>query len=205
MSGDLNDKQVKAMGDIIRALNTGMGEEEPLLESGPTPLAVATHSHGHVDGNVEAMRSILGAFREATDMIREDAEDDPMLMEALCTERTTRGVRIAEWEIVVTDKKGMGKYYDVINDDLAIATDLRLYEAALLLTQELNRGSSITSDKVRQILSLEAHYARNLDDAIRYSRIVKVAEGAKKTIASSRLTEAKAKAIAAKEQINELR
>jgi hypothetical protein len=218
MSGPVNKEQIKAMGDIMRSLSelddggsadtfTPMAGEQDFLSE--TALPATNHIPNTPapvsDANVEAMRSIMSLFREATDDMREAAQDKPALMEALCTERTERGVRIAEWEIVVTEKKEMGKFYDVICDDLAIATDLRLYEAALLLTQELNRGSSITSPTVRHILALEAQYARNLDDAIRYSRIVKLAEGAKREIALSRLTESKAKALAAKEQISEIR
>lgn len=217
MSGPVNKEQIKAMGDIMRALNDiddGDSGSAPSFDSQPEFLSEGTlpatnhipASHAPVsDANVEAMRSIMSLFKEATDNMREDAQEDEVLMEALCTERTPRGVRIAEWEIVVTEKKGEGKFYDVICDDLSIATDLRLYEAALLLTQELNRGSSITSPNVRHILALEAQYARNLDDALRYARIVKLAEGHKRDIALSRLSDAKAKALAAKEQINEIR
>lgn len=229
----ITDGQKKAMGDIMKALDgidagaiTG-GEPAPAainesndmeknldwseFESSPESQArIEAPNYGisgssEQEANVAAMRNILNVFKDATEHVREDSLSNPALMEALSTKKTERGVSIAEWEIQIFEKKGHGKYYDVVCESMTIASDLRLYEAALLLTQELNRGSSITSETVRHILALEAHYARNLDDAIRYMHIMKKTSGAKREIAQTRLTEAKAKAIAAKEQINEIR
>lgn len=217
----ISDGQKKAMGDIMKALDgIDAGALTSEQQSSATPSVVNESildkqsaqspfediaPASDQEANVAAMRNILNIFKDATDGVREDAQEDPVLMEALSTKKTERGVSIAEWEIQIFEKKGHGKYYDVVCESLTIASDLRLYEAALLLTQELNRGSSITSDAVRQILALESHYARNLDDAIRYMHIMKKSTGAKRDIAENRLVEAKAKAIAAKEQINEIR
>jgi hypothetical protein len=59
-----------------------------------------------------------------------------------------------------------GKFYDITNTSTGskIASDLRLYEAALLLTQELNKGK-LHSSHGAQILQLEEEFAKNLEDA----------------------------------------
>lgn len=222
MSEIPNDGQKKAMGDIMRAMNAAMEADAPLNVTNTTDIgtpysgtqqtlregnAVAPPATGGTDDKkVSAMRSIMQAFRSATDNVREDAHTDHVLMEALQTERTDRGVRISEWEIVISEQAGRaGKFYDVICDEITIASNLRLYEAALMLTKELNKGSSITSAKVREILSLEEDFAKNLEDAARFSRIMKTATGDKAMIAEARFSDAKAKAIRAKEEIKRIR
>jgi hypothetical protein len=48
------------------------------------------------------MGDIMKMFRDATDNVREAAQNDHLLMEALQTERTETGVRIAEWDIAIS-------------------------------------------------------------------------------------------------------
>jgi hypothetical protein len=152
-----NDGQKKAMGDILRAMNAAITNPATggFAPDGRAPMhesnAVAPPALGTDDAKVDAMKNIMAAFKSATNNVRDNAHGDHILMEALQTERTDSGVRISEWEIVISEQEGRpGKFYDVIRDDINIASDLRLYEAALLLTQELNKGESITSPKVRE-------------------------------------------------------
>lgn len=214
MSEIPNDGQKKAMGDIMRAMNAALDNTTDAvtpISTGSQPLresnAVAPPATGGTDdAKVNAMKSIMNAFKNATANVREDAQTDHVLMEALQTTRTDKGVRISEWEIVINEQEGRaGKFYDVVHDEITIATDLRLYEAALLLTQELNKGASITSAKVKEILSLEEDFSKNLEDAARYGRIMKTATGEKAMIAEARFSDAKAKAIRAKEEIKRIR
>lgn len=211
-----NDGQKKAMGDIMRAMNAAMNAEPttdfatPISTGSQTMMEsnrVAPPATGGTDDRkVDAMKAIMNAFKGATANIREDAQTDHYLMEALQTERTETGVRISEWEIVIKESEGRsGKFYDVVHDEIVIASDLRLYEAALLLTQELNKGASITSNKVKEILSLEEDFSKNLEDASRYARIMKTATGEKAMIAEARFSDAKAKALRAKEEIKRVR
>lgn len=215
--------KVNAMSDIVARLNA-LGPDAFEPETGPrtsfvteSPTSMSSDgyyeaaplgpSHAPVDdAKSKAMGDILARFRDATEGLREDAMSNDDLLEALQTERTSTGVRIAEWQITVFEQTGTpGKFYDLIRDDIKIASDLRLYEAALLLQRELNKGTSITSDKVRRILALEAQYAKNFDEALNYARIVKTATGTKRDVAETRLHEAKNKAMDAKRKINEVR
>ncbi len=199
----VNRNQINAMSDIIARMNA--------VESAPkrTPRRADeayVPSEDNRDGQIKEMAAIMARFREATSNVREEAQTNDMLLEALQTERTPEGVRIAEWEILISESEHRpGKFYDVRRDDITIAADLRLYEAAELLATELNRGSSITSTKIRRILALEAAYAQAFDQAILYSNLVKNADGQRREIAKTKLSEAKTKALAAKNQIREVR
>jgi hypothetical protein len=209
MSG-VNAGQKKAMGDILAAMNRALSDTPTTsvtegAEPRPNPVQTVPDSDA---AKVAAMSEIMSRFREATNTIRDDAHEDDTLMEALQTERTDSGVRISEWEIAVRESDvRAGKFYDITNTTTGneIATNLRLYEAALLLTQELNRGESITSPMVREILRLEEEFSKNLEDAARYARVAKSASGNKKVIAEARYSDARSKAISAKKQINEVR
>lgn len=217
----VNRDQVSAMGDIIARMNAlgadafgpGSGALPPaapaapmITESGFVADGSPSYRASVDDGQTKAMGDILKRFRMATSDLREEAQTNDALLEALQTERTSTGVRIAEWRIDIREEQGVpGKFYDVTREDIRIASDLRLYEAALMLTRELNEGASITSEKVRKVLALEAQYSKNFEDAINYSRLVKATTGSKQEIASHRLDEAKAKAIEAKKKINEIR
>lgn len=205
---DVNEGQKAAMAAIMAALN-GTPVDNAALAGKP---AGSTSPSFAIEGSDEAkkaaMGSIMNMFREATDNVREAAQHDHQLMEALQTERTDTGVRISEWVIeAATMPNRPGKFYDITNTstESRIASGLRLYEAALLLTQELNKGNSITSARVRKILALEEDFAKNLEDAASYARMAKSSSGQKKMIAEDRYSDARAKAISTKEQIKTLR
>ncbi len=180
----MDQNKISAMGDILRRMQN--------VEDG-------TFVKEQRDS---VMSDILNRFRSVTDDLREDALDhDDILLEAFQTERTDRGVRISEWEIIINE--GNVKTYDVVHDEIIIAKNLRLYEAALALTQELNAGSSINSSSIKSILLHEDVYSRNIDDMIRYKRMMN--DAGKKKIASVKLDEAKRNAIYAKKMLKELR
>jgi hypothetical protein len=201
----VNEGQKKAMAAIMAAMNSATGDA-PQSAGASSSVTAAGYDAGSDEAKKAAMGNIMKKFREATENVRETAQTDDALMEAFCTERTNTGVRISEWEIVITENDGRsGKFYHVVRDDINLATDLRLYEAALLLTQELNRGASITSEKVREILRLEEEFAKNLEDASRYARVIRSSSGQKKHIAEARYSDARAKAISAKDQIKSIR
>lgn len=202
----INGGQKKAMGDILRAMNSAIGDEVYPSMVNESSISASTNPHAPDSeaAKVHAMREIMQRFNDATSAVRERAETNPVLMEALQTEKTESGVRISEWEIVLKES-GEGKFYDVVHGEIVIASDLRLYEAALLLTQELNKGKSITSSKVKQILRLEEDFSKNLSDAVHYARMAKKTSGDKAIIAEARYSDARAKAISAKEEIKRIR
>lgn len=209
MSEGVSDGQKAAMAAIMAALN-GTKIDNAALAGNPggvAPIGPTTSEPGSDEAKKAAMGDIMKMFREATDNVRETAQNDHYLMEALQTHKTDTGVRIAEWEIEISEVAGRpGKFYDITHTSTGsrLASDLRLYEAALLLTKELNKGESITGPRIRQILKLEEEFAKNLEDAGRYARIGKTATGDKKVIAEARYSDAKAKAISAKEQIKRI-
>lgn len=207
----VDKKDIQAMGDIMSRLNNVFTEDAfnnvPPPAQGTddinrtVPRAAATVD----DGQKKAMGDILRRFRSATDNVRENAMENEALFEALQTEATPKGIRVAEWEVHVTDHpQGLGKYYDVIRDDIVIASDLRLYDAAKRLMEELNNGQSITHPTVRKLLALEAKYSSKLDEAIMYAKKAKNAKGREADIARARLDEAKLAATQARNGILKL-
>ena len=210
----VNRGQIKAMSDIIAKLNFNDDEpaQQPQAQSLFTESAAPQRQQRNeavtidTSASLTEMSNIMSRFRAATEGVREEAQTNDALLEALQTERTPTGVRIAEWKINITEAANKpGKFYDVTRDDIKIATDLRLYEAAHMLCRELNNGASITSSKIRKLLALEAQYASSFEDAIRYSGAVKASTGVKRDIAMTKLDEAKTKALSAKDQLKEIR
>lgn len=210
----VNRDQVKAMGDIMAKLNNfdisaatsapSRGNKNPTRDDLISPPVAGL---GVSSGQKKAMGDILKIFRTATEELRETAisYENDQLFEALQTEITPRGVRMAEWEVVITDHpEGLGKYYDVVRDDITIASDLRLYEAAKRLVDQLNKGVSITNPTVRKILELSARYSAKLEEAIQCARKAKNATGAQAGIIMARLDEAKIAARQARDALLKL-
>jgi hypothetical protein len=115
------------------------------------------------DGNVGLPPTLSEeAFDDPVMALIKRGATNPELAEALVTEQTDRGTRIGSWEIVESkDGRGLKSYAvaNVTTGDL-IATELSLYEAAYGIVRQLNAGNMINSHKVREILNVEAEYAR---------------------------------------------
>ncbi len=204
------DKSKQAMSDLMSKISGSFSEEAfvnmPLTSSTPSsndigrPITSAASS-----SQKQAMGDILKKFRDATDNVRDSAVENDMLFEALQTEITDNGVRIAEWDIIIRDHPaGLGKLYDVFCENIIIASDLRLYEAALRLVKELNSGTPINSKTIRQLLSHEAKYSSKLNEAIHLAKHSKTLSGPKADIAKNKLEEAKNAAYQAKKDIENL-
>jgi hypothetical protein len=141
--------------------------------------------------------------------LREDARAMPELSRAMDTQRTSNGVRVGGWQIVVEGEKTSGKKYHVVSvhSGQQIAKDLYLYEAAEALVNYLNNGTMINNMKVQSILRLEMEYAKHVEDAIQYkhacSRAIDRGDDDKLEISKVRFNEAKTKAVAAKRKLVE--
>lgn len=190
----VSPKGIESMAAIMAALNgavDGGAEPNPLKSE-----KVGDDAH---------MGSILEAFRSATDDLVETSKTNSTVRTALATERVEGGVRVGSWKIDIREE-GYGKSYDVSHSMTGepIASDLRLYEAALALVNALNEGETFTSSTVKIILELERDYSRALSDAISFSTRMKVTEGVQHDIAEARYSEAKRKALSAKKTISRL-
>lgn len=198
--------QANAMGKLMAAMaaaeNTSPRPTTTISKSAP----VVARSAAPVTADSAAMAKIMEAFSAVADGIVADADTGhyPELTKALVTEATATGARVGSWEIEGHKVDGMGKFYDVrhVTTGEPIATDLRLYEAALGLVNALNEGETITSSRVKGIISIEEEYSRNLADAVGYASRMKVTEGHTHDVAEARYSEAKRRALTAKKQLS---
>jgi hypothetical protein len=141
------------------------------------------------------------------DHLIEDARSMPELSRALSTERTSNGVRVGGWQIVVEGATSKKYHVVSVHSGQQIAKDLYLYEAAEALVNYMNNGTMINNMKVQNILRLEMEYAKHVEDAIQYkhacSRAIDRGDDDKLEISKVRFNEAKIKAVAAKRKLVE--
>lgn len=152
----------------------------------------------HPDPNVQAMAKILGRFQAVTEEAKttlvEEAKENVRTRQLLNTEQTSRGVRIADYHVLVKETQWGNKtknVYDIV--DLAtnevIYSDLALFESAASITKCLISGSSTGSLKADQIYEQDQTYARHLYDAAVYnSKIKRVTDTEQRAIYESKYT-----------------
>ena len=197
---DINPTQIESMAAIMAALSNA----EEGISPAQSPLRESTKID---DSN---MGAILDAFRTATDNVLSEAMDESghsvEFQRALETERMDTGVRVGSWKITIRNVDGFGNYYDVAHNltNEPIASDLRLYEAALALVNSLNDGETFTSGSIKAIIDLERDYARALSDAVSFASRMKITEGAQHDIAEARYSESRRQALVAKKAIGKL-
>lgn len=190
----IDKKQVESMAAIMAAMNSATESD-----ADGNPLK----AQKKVD---PALGSIMEAFRKATDGVAEISEDYPELKTAITTERTRDGVNIGSWKITIREFAGEGKFYDITHKMTGdpVASDLRLYEAALGIVKALDNGETFTSPLIKSILEFENNYACALNNTLMFSHKMKITEGVQHDIAEARYSEYKRRAIAAKKTISNL-
>lgn len=201
---------VNDMMSLIRAMNEGVSlEETPVVKPSFPQQVEEVYKGTHVDPSVNAMQNILDLFKKGEDpasMMAERARTDRALAEAMVTDRTTNGVRVGSWEIVISEENGL-KSYSVSNIHTGepIATDLTLYDAAKGLASALNEGKTINTPIVRRLLNAEGAYSRARQSAADFRQTMMVAESAqKRAIAEDRFNEALLRAKEARSTIAKL-
>ncbi len=209
----ITPKNIESMAAIMAALNN-VSEDDG--NYGDVTGTYADLSESYSDTYIappvipsvsdSLMPGILEAFRNATDDVIETSKSNIDVKRAIETERVTNGVRVGSWRISIREAEGHGKFYDIAHNltDEPIASDLRLYEAALAIVNSLNEGETFTSTSIKLVLELERDYARALADAVAFSSRMKITEGVKHDILEARYSEAKRQALTAKKTIEKL-
>lgn len=210
----------KAMGDILSRLRELEDEgaqthhttlnESYEYEVDPT----VKQSLQSGDNNVDVMKNILQKLQnvgnETTKELIQESTNNREVKEALSTRRTKSGVSVGQYEIRVRvdeSRKRSMNYFDVVQSDtrVAIAKDLILYEAALILTKLLNRGETINGVNVKNLLRLEETYYKYRVDAARYKvknkQCFKNGDYDRAEIFEHRYDDTRAKALQAKREI----
>ena len=144
--------------------------------------ALQNKTVNHPDPNVQAMAKILGRFQSVTQDAKatlvEEAKDNLRTRQLLNTEETSRGVRIADFHVLVKETQWGNKtknVYDIVdlNTNEVIYSDLALFESAAAITKCLLTGSSVASIKCDQIYEADQTYARHLYDAAVFNSKIK--------------------------------
>lgn len=136
----------------------------------------------HPDPNVQAMAKILSRFQavseEAKTTLVEEAKENIRTRQLLNTQQTSRGVRIADYHVIVKETQWGNKtknVYDIVDltTNEVIYSDLALFESAAAITKCLISGSTTASLKCDQIFEADQTYARHLYDAAVYNSKIK--------------------------------
>lgn len=208
----------KAMSDILSRLREledgGPQTQHTLNESYEVDPTVRQSLQSSGDSDIDAMKNILQKLQnvgnKTTKELIQESTTSREVKEALSTRRTKTGVSVGQYEIRVRvdeSRKRSMNYFDVIQSDtrVAIAKDLILYEAALILTKLLNRGETINGTKVKRLLRLEETYYKHRVDAARYrvknKQCIKNGDYNRAEIFEHRYDDTRAKALQAKREI----
>lgn len=213
--------EVNQMAKYMAAMNEDAFPSENLVRSefdGNVNLAAL---NGEVGGSnriarapamvgsagIEDMKSILEKMYSAAGNIISDAPNNKPLRRALNVEKTYRGAKIGNWEIVVNED-GKRKYYSVIHEATSniIASELSLYETALGIVNELNEGGRINSSHIVSLLYAEQEYSGAINNMINHRHTIKnnPTNSSKRKIAEDRYHAAKEKATLAKKRAIEI-
>jgi hypothetical protein len=198
------------------------GQQAPHQQSYQQPI---TESYDPVMGStfcsqedVRQMASILERFHQVADgtaeMLVEESRTNPEVRRAIMTEEVDNGVRVGAWEIRVRLSESQSakqiKYYSVVQagSNTVLAEDLMLFEAADLLVRHFNKGKTITSQEVREVLRLEDKFATQWADAANFRRHAlkhrQKGDGHAANVFEARYDRAKDEAVAARNALKKL-
>jgi hypothetical protein len=179
----LSRQEIDAMKKVMQNLgNVGnKSTVSNIVAEGSSALQNKTVSN-HPDPNVQAMAKILGRFQSVTQEAKatlvEEAKENVRTRQLLNTEETSRGVRIADYHVVVKEAQWGNKtknVYDIVdlNTNEVMYSDLALFESAAAITKCLLAGSSVSGIKCDQIYEADQTYARHLYDAAVFNSKIK--------------------------------
>jgi hypothetical protein len=187
------------------------GQRRPIHES-----AAPVYSAGGLAGadDVDAMRTILERFHAAsgTGTVYERDEPAPQQAAFLTEQRALPNGSAWEVNIRLLESNGKeSKSYDVVessNPRNKAAEGLALLEAAKAVSKFLNKGLTLESSKVQEVLELEETYNRNRIQANtarqRYARSTELGEASAAGVFKSQFETARAKALSSQDEIKSI-
>lgn len=212
MNGDI----VPASEPTHQAHYTGgyTGTRQPINESRAAPAYAP--SFGTSREEVDAMKNILHKLNNLSgDPEPVCADPVPALTESTTyasTSASTYNQTPESYEVLIRLKESNGKeirsYYVVDSNRRDVVADLKLQEAAQAIMKLMNKGLSLTSPRVQEIIDLEEEFNRNRMETsrhkARYTRSMELNESAAAEVFKTRFNVAKANAIAAQDQIKSI-
>ena len=202
-----------AMSRLIEIMN-GKKPSTPIQREYDNSNTVELAGAGvPTQADITAMANILGKLNNLPvpgkiNPINESV--DLELAEAMQTERTTSGVNVGKYQIMIKEnpKRLAGKQYYSIYHTLTndtIADDLTLYETALTAVRLLNNGKFANCREIRKLFEQDDLYTAHRVDALMYKRrMMNTKDHMKHDIYESRYQASIDKAMTAKKQIKNL-
>lgn len=198
----MEGKSVPAIQDPIQAHYTG--GRAPLRENYIPPVYNGGGSPSRED--VDAMKTLLEKLNHLS-----GEEPKP----AQLTERTTTAPLISSgsYEVIAMIKESSSgkesRAYNVVDGNRRdVVSDLLIKEAAQSIAKLMNKGLTLESSKVQEILELEEDYNRNRIEAskhkARFQRSSELGEAAAANVFKERFGVARANALAAQDQIKSI-
>ena len=201
-----------AMTRILSIMN---GEKPAATRSHNQPLneEIILSGPGQVtSSDINAMADVLNRLNSVAIDTHETRDFTPntQVMEALETSRTSTGVKVGRYQIMIKEdaKRLAGKQYYSIYNSLTndtIADDISLYETALSVVRLLNSGQFANSQDVRKLFETDNAYTSHRVDALMFKRRMLSAETpTKKDIYESRYQASLDRCMTAKKLIKTL-
>jgi len=208
MNGDI----VPASEPTHQAHYTGgyAGTRQPINESRAAPAY--TPSFGTSREEVDAMKNILHKLNNLSgDSEPATAASSPVPTLTEST-TTTHSQATGSYEVLISLKESNGKEvrsYNVVDGNRRdVVADLNLQEAAQAIMKLMNKGLSLNSSRVQEVLDLEEEFNRNRMETsrhkARYTRSMELNESAAAEVFKTRFNVAKANALAAQDQIKSI-
>jgi hypothetical protein len=208
----VSHEEVNAMSNLLNILNS-VEEGTPVKQTiNSAHTAIVENSVDMKDDMKQILSRFYSAGNDAVNQLVEESHYSTEANDALNSKKTQNGVVIGQYEIRQRLSEGSGNtsFYDVVysNSKQNIASDLILYEAALLLTRYLNKGEMINGTNIKKVLQLEETYYTQRADAIRFKKKAKQCYESRNneqgSIFEGRFHRARENALVAKEEVAKL-
>lgn len=209
----MNGTNVPAIQQPQQAHYTGGYAGTPIKESKAAPAY--SPSYGTSREEVDAMKNLLNKLNHIS------GDDQPVTKtiqtaprQALVETNHSSNLNVGSgpFEVLISLKESNGKEvrsYNVVDANRRdIVSDLKLQESSQAVMKLLNKGLSVDSARVQEVIELEEEFNRNrLETArhkARYARSMELKESAAADVFKTRFNVAKANALAAQDQIKSI-
>lgn len=169
-----------------------------------TPAPKVQHNYSDIElagagqvtrKDIDAMASVLAKLNNVTQQVISESHRDPILHEAVETQKTDHGVKVGNYQIMIKEdqKRLAGKqYYSIyhVKSNDIIADDISLYETALTVVKLLNSGRYVNDTIIRKLFESDDRYTAHKTDAVRFKirakKSEKIGDHLKKEVYESR-------------------
>lgn len=216
----MNGTNVPAVPQPQQAHYSGgsAGTRQPMNESrGAPPAPAYMPSFGTSREEVDAMKNIMNKLNHLNgDAPNESAfaqtNQPQQLALTEAAHFTQAPIASGPYQVLATIKESAGRevnrYHVVDAGRRDVVSDLTLKESATTIMKLLNKGLTLESARVQEVVELEEEFTRNRLDTgrhkQRYQRAVDLGETAAADVFKTRFNVAKANALAAQDQIKSI-